>query len=628
MQTQTKPFAAAFTALVLLSEPLLSAKRVGDDFQAKLSESARIHHVLDRLTFGARAGDMERVRSMGLEKWVDEQLNPQRIPENPILESKLKPLASLTMSGDQLLRNYPSPQALRLMANGMMPLPENPLQRAGVEKALERYRNRKAEGKETGEAKEPERVPAVGPNRPRSGDMREKLTAILEPAQLRTLRSGTPDEKSALLAALPENKLDELLIAMPAPMRRAMASSATPEIRRKLVVVEAPGQVIAYDLNEAKLQRAIYSNRQLEELLADFWYNHFNVYLDKGQDRHLVTSYERDAIRPHVLGKFKDLLLATAHHPAMLFYLDNWQSVGIRKDAKVRPSVLRRPAAASRGLNENYARELLELHTLGVDGGYTQKDVTEVARCFTGWTIRDLRGGGEFFFDERRHDDGEKTVLGQKIAAGGGKGDGERVLEILLKHPSTARFISQKLAVRFVADEPPAELVKRMAETFTKTGGDLRAVMKTMVLSKEFSSVGAYRAKIKTPFEMVVSAARALNADVASAAPLARQLNELGQPLYRKVEPTGYPARNAEWVNTSALVGRMNFALSLAQGKLPGIKPSIEAAATRERLEKDLVPAGLSTASRGSIEKALAGQETSAQLIAGLLLGSPEFQRR
>jgi len=287
--------------------------------------------------------------------------------------------------------------------------------------------------------------------------------------------------------------------------------------------------------------------------------------MDKGADRYLTTEYERDAIRPHVLGHFRDLLEATAKSPAMLFYLDNWQSVGPNSPQP------RGPNAQRRGLNENYGRELLELHTLGVDGGYTQKDVTEVARCFTGWTINQPQRGGSFLFAPRLHDNGEKTVLGVKIPAGGGQSDGEKVLDIVARHPSTAHFISRKLAQRFVADGPPAALVDRMAQTFLKTGGDLRAVMETMLGSREFWSEGAFRSKMKSPLEMVVSSVRATGGSVDFATALVNQVALLGEPLYRKQEPTGYSNSSREWVNTAGLMARMNFALQLAGDKLPGV---------------------------------------------------------
>jgi len=336
-------------------------------------------------------------------------------------------------------------------------------------------------------------------------------------------------------------------------------------------VAMAPQQVVVRDLAESKILRAVHSNRQLNEVLVDFRFNHFNVFIEKGADRFLTTEYEREAIRPRVLGKFRDLLEATAKSPAMLFYLDNWQSVGENTPATRGPAGRQR-----RGLNENYGRELLELHTLGVDGGYTQKDVTETARCFTGWTINQPQRGGEFLFNPRMHDRGEKTVLGVTIAAGGGMDDGMKVLDIVAKHPSTAKFISHKLAQRFVADEPPAALVDRMAQTFLKTGGDMREVMRTLLESKEFWSVGAYRTKVKSPLQMVASAVRAVNGDVDFAFPLVNQLAQLGQPLYRKQEPTGYSNSSDAWLNSAGLVARMNFALQLADGKVPGVK--VEAA--------------------------------------------------
>jgi uncharacterized protein (DUF1800 family) len=324
----------------------------------------------------------------------------------------------------------------------------------------------------------------------------------------------------------------------------------------------------------------------------------------------------------------------------MLFYLDNWQSVAPLTEEQKR-RLARLPAAQrrmSRGLNENYARELLELHTLGVDGGYTQKDIIEVARCFTGWTLREpLRGGG-FEFNERVHDKGEKVVLGVTIPAGGGMEDGLKVLDILARHPSTARFISFKLAQRFVADQPPAALVERMTSKFRSSNGDIRAVMKTMLDSKEFWSQGALHAKVKTPFEMVVSAVRALDAQIDSAQALANQLTQLGQPLYRKQEPTGYSTLAAEWVNTAALLGRMNFALALAQNRLPGVTVDVKRfgeEANAERIAQAILFREVTPATRQAIEKAIAAQQEkdpslkpSPALLAGLVVGSPEFQRR
>ncbi len=441
-----KKWSTAFAAIVLVG--LLAA---ADDksFEKKLSEDQKVQHALSRLTFGPRAGDAEAARKMGLDKWIDAQLHPERIPENPELTARLGQLTTLNLSAREAADKYQVP-----LADALQIL---------------------------------------------KGDEQAK-------AKQKGKRNGP--------------------------------------------------QVPVRELTEAKLYRAIYSEHQLEEQLVDFWFNHFNVSVTKGADRLLTASYERDAIRPNVLGKFRDLLGATASHPAMLFYLDNWQNT----TPDVPGFFAKAKAKQARGINENYARELMELHTLGVDNGYTQDDIIAVARCFTGWTIVQPRLGGDFFFNPRMHDQNEKTVLGVKIPANGGLSDGNKVLDILARRPETAHFISLKLAQRFVADEPPAALVDRMAKKFRETDGDLRAVVQTMIGSPEFFSEAAFKAKVKTPFEFVVSAVRATGEEPRNIARLNQKLVELGQPLYRKVEPTGYSTMAAEWVNSSGLLARMNFA--------------------------------------------------------------------
>jgi len=336
-------------------------------------------------------------------------------------------------------------------------------------------------------------------------------------------------------------------------------------------------------------------------------------------------------IRPHVLGKFGDLLRATAESPAMLYYLDNWQSRAPQLSAGPSASRAAQGMGASSGLNENYARELLELHTLGVDGGYTQRDVSEVARCFTGWTIHDPAHGGPFEFNEKLHDKGEKTVLGITIPAGRGQEDGLQVLEILAHHPATARHIARQLGQRFVADGPPASLIERLAQTFTRTDGDLREVMRVLLTSREFWSAGAYRAQIKSPLELVVSAVRALQAEVSSAYWLAQYISQLGEPLYRKAEPTGYATTSDQWLTAATVVGRMNFAQQLTANRLPGVQ--VEFSRLRQTLwavpvavGRELIPEGISEATRAAIAQAAA--DTQLGLIAGLVLGSPEFQRQ
>jgi uncharacterized protein (DUF1800 family) len=405
------------------------------------------------------------------------------------------------------------------------------------------------------------------------------------------------------------------------------------------------------DLTHQKILRAAYSERQLEEVLVDFWFNHFNVFAGKGVTRIYLSEYERAAIRPHVLGEFRDLLQAVAESPAMLFYLDNWQSAapadasmtdsqaprgrpgGRRRGALNQPRTLAdmSPAAQNRrprGLNENYARELMELHTLGVDGGYTQKDVQEVARAFTGWTIANPRQGGSFTFEPRMHDNGEKVVLGRKIKAGGGKKDGEQVLDILAAHRSTSRHIALKLARRFVSDDPPAELVNRAAQRFRDTNGDLREVVRTIVTSPEFFAPASYRAKIKTPFEFVVSAVRASQVQTVNVMPFVQSLRDLGMPLYGCQPPTGYSDKAEAWVNTGALLNRMNFAVALTSGRMRGGRGQAVRAADRAQVSSDVIAAAVMAGDVSESTAATVAKAATAPQAVALLLGSPEFQKR
>jgi uncharacterized protein (DUF1800 family) len=426
-----------------------------------------------------------------------------------------------------------------------------------------------------------------------------------------------------------------------------------------------PEQVVADELMQAKLLRAIYSERQLDEVMTDFWINHFNVFINKGADRYLLTGYERDAIRPHVLGKFEDLLVATAKSPAMMFYLDNWLSVGPDSDIALGIAPHRRgdgspknglPPAKGKGkqasgLNENYGRELMELHTLSVNGGYSQKDVTEVAKVFTGWTLDPPKKGGGFRFEPRMHEPGDKIVLGHRIQENG-ENEGLEVLHLLAHNPKTAHFISQKLAMRFVSDNPPPALVDRMTQTFLKKDGDIREVLRTLFKSPEFWSQDAYRAKVKTPLEFVVSAARATGAEVENARALVGALSNMGMTPYGMMPPTGYSMKADTWVNSSALLGRMNFALSLAAGKVRGVKVAIsllsrstasapsDAQQALAALEDSLLSGDLSRQTHDTISKQLEDPAISQRrlddpkrppnvaAIAGLILGSPEFQRR
>ena len=329
-------------------------------------------------------------------------------------------------------------------------------------------------------------------------------------------------------------------------------------------------RTILMELQQAKVLRAVYSRRQLYEVMVDFWSNHFNVFANKGVNRWLVTAYDRDTIRPHVFGSFRDLLVATAQSPAMLFYLDNWLSVSPESWNRRRPS--RKSRGLRRGLNENYARELLELHTLGVNGGYTQRDVEEVARCFTGWTIFRPRKGGIFRFNIRFHDNGEKTVLGTRIPAGGGMEDGLRVMNILTRHPSTAHFISSKLVRRFVADEPPPDLVRKAAAAFQQTDGDIRSVLRVIFGSSEFYATEFVGAKVKKPVELVASALRSLGAETEGHQSLIWRLGAMGEPLFLARPPTGFPDVEEYWINPATLLARLNFALDLASNRIRGVQ--------------------------------------------------------
>jgi uncharacterized protein (DUF1800 family) len=447
--------------------------------------------------------------------------------------------------------------------------------------------------------------------------------AAIEPrlASLPTLRLSTAE---ILRGYDPPPALKKEIQKRRAEMGESASDEDLRRVRQELAAeykdqMAGPPRKVVEDLQQAKLLRAVYSERQTDEVLVDFWMNHFNVFAGKGQDKFLLTEYERDVVRPRAWGRFEDLLRATAQSPAMLFYLDNWLSTDPKADLGGRRRVAPKRKA---GLNENYAREIMELHTLGVDGGYTQKDVTELARCLTGWTIRGLRQNDpRFVFLDAAHDHGDKVVLGHRIESGGIE-EGEEMIHVLATHPATARFISHKLARRFVADEPPPALVDRAAATFRKTGGDIREVVRAIVTSPEFSRAEYRQAKVKTPFEFVVSAVRASGAEVRDASVLAQRVAQMGMPLYQQQPPTGYKDTAEAWVSTSGLLARLNFALDLSGGRVRGV--SLTAGAL---VPEQLVPAGLSDTTRRTLA-AQSGQGLDPARMAGLVLGSPEFQRR
>ena len=537
-----------------------------------LTEEQRIVHVLNRLGFGARPGDVERVKSMGLENYINQQLNPEKLADT-LAENKVKDLAVLNMTTAELYEKYPQPgQLVRQLQNrGLLP-------------------------KELAETND---------KNPREN----------------------PEYRKLIQQYYKENGLEQ------------------------------PQRIIA-ELQASRILRAVYSERQLQEVMVDFWTNHFNVFAGKGADRWLLPAYDRDTIRPYALSKFSTLLQATAQSPAMLFYLDNFQSVSPNANNNRGPQMERRQQQQPqqqqrprRGINENYARELMELHTLGVDGGYTQKDVQEVARCFTGWTIFQPRGGaaavnalrgeaarrtpGTFFFNHRTHDDGEKIVLGHKIAAGGGINDGLKVLDILAHHPSTAKFIATKLVRHFVSDTPPPALVERVAAAFKKSDGDIRETLKAIFFSNEFNSPEAYRAKVKRPFELVISAIRTLGADTNGGPGTHQWMARMGEPLYGFQTPNGYSDAAESWVNNGGLLERMNFGVALAANRVNGTKVDLTKVAGAnadkgkmiDESVRTILAGELSAATRETLMKQL-DQADSLTKVVGLILGTPEFQRQ
>jgi len=542
---------------------------------------------------------VERIRKTGLEKWVRQQLHPEDI-DDAAFDRRLTQYSTLALSSSQLLDEFPPP--------------DQAAKRQGITK----------------------------------DEYKDKIEQKRRDALVQMLPTGNENFDRA---------------------------------NDQLAKIQGPDRIIA-ELSMAKMDRAIHSEQQLEAVMEDFWFNHFNVFANKGTDKWFVTSYVRDTIRPHTLGKFQDLLLATAKSPAMLFYLDNWLSADAAAFERMRAEVQARkqryqgifsngappapgtfPTRSSvspndnvvakkkqeRGLNENYGREVMKLHTVGVDAGYTQGDVIAMAETLTGWTVHEPRKDPEFFFDERIHAQGKEVVMGREFNYGGEK-DGEEALKFLANHPSTARFISTKLARHFVSDNPPQPLIKRMAKNYEATGGDIRSVLKTMIYSPEFWSKEAYRAKVKSPFELVASTARALGAEVPVSLPLTQWVGRMGEPLFLCQPPTGYLDKAETWVNAGSLLNRLNFALTFATDKLAG---------TSVDLKKLLGPTSSSepsTALGESIKVFLAGdvdestrktlearlndpqilqarldepvKQVNEGVITGLVLGAPEYQRR
>ena len=694
-----------------------------------LTRDEKTLHALNRMTFGPRPGDEQAVDRMGVEAWFERQLHPETIDDSAF-EARLEQYPALKLSQQELMAKFPTPQMMKEMVKRGTPLPSDPVEHAIYADSMAVYEAvidqadavgdkgavaSAASGDMSGGAET--RVPEAGPGAPRSlaamtssaemgGDVaapaakaKGKKRALdaepMDEGAVEALMALPPDQRMARLVAMSPEEMAGLRKAVRRQLMGPLVQGFTPVQKEEVAAMQGGPRVVAAEALEERMLRDVYSERQLQAVMDDFWLNHFSVYVKKNQnEQFFLASYERDAVLPNSMGKFEDLLVATAKSPAMLMYLDNWLSIGPDSAAarRVKRFAQRAPdsklaQAMPKGINENYARELMELHTLGVGGGYTQKDVIEVAKCFTGWTIDrpEQGGGGEFVFEPNRHEPGAKTVLGHVIPEGG-ESEGLEVLHLLATSPATARFVSNKLAVRFVSDTPPPALVDQMAATFLKTDGDIKAVLATMFHSQEFWSPGVYRAKVKTPIEFMASALRASDAQIGNPVALVQAMTELGMPIYGMLTPNGYSWKAEEWVSSNALVSRMNFALMLSGGRVQGARtdwPQLlgdsedasiataptpktelrlerlilgEAAAERTRatvLDQFQNPMAQHSAEQNfakqddgedmvgvaSLLRVKAGNgrgkrdqadrpETPLDTMAGLLLGSPDFQRR
>jgi len=683
----------------MAGQPVAAGIR-GEKSGRQIQGQERVLHVLNRFTFGPRPGEAATVKAMGLRQWFERQLNPRSIDDSA-LDVRLAMFPAIKMPQAELMERYPTPQRLRQMIRTGEPLPADPMEHAIYANDIARYEAAKAK-------REAAQTMGTGADAslPGSDVQGARDMDVARMIQL------PPEERMQRMLQMPPEEFLAFRKSLNPREAAAVQEGLNPEQKELFVALQGGPRVVDSELLQSRMIRDIYSERQLEAVMTDFWLNHFNVYLRKNQNEpYLLPAFDRDVIRRNALGKFEDLLVATAKSPAMLVYLDNWQSIGpdsvaARNAARAaqranNPQV--KKASKDRGLNENYGRELMELHTIGVQcevsadrparkldkacgKGYTQQDVIEVAKALTGWTIDRPDNGAEYRFDERRHEPGSKSVMGVTIREGG-EAEGMQVLHMLATSPATARLVSTQLAVRFVTDTPPPALVNRMAKAFVKSRGDIKTVLRTMFNSPEFWSQQVYRAKVKTPIEFVVSAARASGVEVTNAQPLVASLNRLGMPLYGMQTPNGYSWTADPWVNAGDLVNRMNFALGLSSNRMNGIATDWSgllgkseagmqgASASRsaassvgmkeQKLEMLLIGQPVSDRTRETVlgqfqnaavqDNAAKGvsitanrreprarvlnagastgqgrlvEDSESEVMAGLLLGSPEFQRR
>jgi Protein of unknown function (DUF1800) len=534
-----------------------------EDVLVPLDPQQRVIQMLNRFTFGPRPGDIDAVKKIGADAWFEAQLNPQAIPDH-VMDRRMSDFLSLYLPPSELLAQFPSNQTIRQIADGKRPYPNDPVLAAAYE-VLALKSNR-------GEVDKKAKLSATPPPEMTDEQKRAKQKQQQQQAQVLAFQvlAYPKDQRMQAILKLPVEDREILTGFVQDPQKSLLLNDLSPK-QRDIFGMMAAGpdavRVIDGQLQQVKILRAVLSERQLLEVMTDFWYNHFNVDIRKDAAQWYTPTYERDAIRAHALGKFSDLLLATAKHPAMLYYLDNWSSVGPESQAAGRPN----KKQAERGLNENYGREVMELHTVGVDGGYTQADVTNLARILTGWTIDDPKQGGGFVFDPRKHEPGPIKWFGQTIQDSGEAG-GQQALLWLAAQPQTAHFISYKLAQRFVADQPPPALVDRMAKTFLDTSGDIKEILRTMVRSPEFNSQKYYRNQVKTPLDFVVSVLRATDTNPTNPTALVQTLTKMGEAPYQMQPPTGYPTTADHWMNSGAIVDRLNFSIQFANSKVGGIK--------------------------------------------------------
>jgi uncharacterized protein (DUF1800 family) len=710
MQAPEKPVAAAQTfagkskVVTAKAKPVVAKAKTAP--LVRLNDHERAQQMLNRFTFGPRPGEVNRVAAMGGGQWFEQQLQPETIPDKA-LDRRLQDFPTLSMTPDRALLQLPDRGEIERVAKGQVPYPADPVLAAMYEVLVFKQEDDKAKTK----------VDASGK---KAYDPSDAELAAQKKAQ-----QADAARVAGVLFSLPKAQRMGALTKMPVADRIAFTGNLAGDQRTLLLndftprereifqgMASGPGGAayqIGQELSQAKFVRAVLSERQLQEVMADFWFNHFNVFVGKDADQWYTTSYDRDAIRANALGKFRDLLMATAKSPAMSIYLDNWLSIG--PDSIANGGSKPGAKKGNKGLNENYGREVMELHTVGVNGGYTQADVTALANVLTGWGVdRPYGGAGGFVFDPKKHEPGVKQWFGHAIgspavpvasgqvaarggdpAVGGGMmGDmtmgggaaakpgsangpvandpgmmeGVQALTILAASPKTAHFISWKIAQRFVADDPPPALVDRMAATYMKTDGDIKAILRTLVESPEFNSTKYFRNKVKTPVEYLASAFRTTATDPSNPLALVNASRTMGMPVFYALPPTGYYITAEQWMNTSALVDRLNFAYKLTNNQFGGQKfdaphvlalglmtqpaatAKVQAAAytpgaaptegmdvVLKVLESTMIGGGVSAQTNQLIHKQVDGQTALGagdrlNLLTALVMGAPEFQLR